>query len=344
VPPDDNISTSDPGQGDAPSEDEAPPPEIEYTRPVFGFIDAHADTITKAMERGQGLFRNNLHVDFERLYAYGAPIQVFTVWCDDEYVNNAFEYANSAIDFFESELERHNDIIELALSLSDLERNARNNKISAILALEGGEPLMGLIENLDHFYNRGVRLITLTWNRSNELGYGVGSGSNAGLTPFGVDCVRRMNELGIIIDVSHLNEAGFWDVDRLSTRPYIASHSNAYSVAQNSRNLSDRQITAIVNSGGMIGINLYPPFLSNNRTASMNNIMRHINHFIGLGAGGNIGLGCDFDGIGSMPTGFSGVSSLGSLANAITDELGADVSESIMSGNFYEYFVRFFDS
>ena len=314
-----------------------PPP------PVFGLIDGHNDTITRALLRDQDMYSNNLHVDFLRLKEYGSPVQVFALWCADRYVEDAFEYTNSLIDFFESEVAKHSDIIEIALTPEDMQRNARNNKISAILAIEGGEALMGNIDNLDHFYNRGVRIMTLTWNRENELGYGQAQGSEAGLKPFGALCVRRMEELGMIMDISHINEAGFWDAHRLSTRPYIASHSNAHALTPHRRNLTDRQIEALVGRGGIIGMALYPLFLSPNSSADISDILANIEHFISLGAGGNIGFGSDFDGFNVMPAGVTDVSSFSMLGERISEAFGEDISRKIMYGNFYDFFLRYFE-
>ena len=325
--------------GDVSTGDEAP---RETPPPVFGFIDAHADTITRALLREQDLYENNLHVDFKRLLEYGSPVQVFALWCSDRYVDNAFEYTNSLIDFFESEVEKHSDIIEIALTPEDLERNARNNKISAVLAIEGGEALMGRLGNLDHFYNRGVRIMTLTWNRENELGYGQATGSTNGLKPFGEECVRRMDELGMIMDISHINEAGFWDAHRLSTRPYMASHSNAYALAAHPRNLTDAQITAIVERGGIVGLAFYPLLLSTGGKVDIGDIIAHIGHFIELGAGDNIGFGSDFDGFNNMPEGIVDVSSFMLMGEKISEAFGETVSAKVMSGNFYEFFVRYF--
>ena len=309
--------------------------------PAIVFIDAHADTISRALRMDRNMFSNDLHVDFERLLEFGAPVQVFAVWLEDRYVKNAFESANQQIDFFESEIAKHSGIIEIALTVEDIERNALNNKISAILSIEGAEPLEGKLENLDHFYNRGVRIVTLTWNRENELGYGVGADRGDGLKPFGVECVKRMEELGIIIDVSHLNEAGFWDLCNISSRPFIASHSNAYSLTPNRRNLKDDQIKAIAERGGIIGINLYPEFHKVNGNASSGSLMEHISHFISIGAGANLGLGCDLDGFDPMPEGFTDVSSLMMLADEITDAFDEETSQKIMSGNFFDFFVRY---
>ena len=312
--------------------------------PSIGLIDAHADTITRALLRDQDMFSNSLHVDFERLSEYGAPVQVFALWCADRYVENAFDYTNSLIDFFESEVEKHSDIIGIALSLEDIVSNARNNKISAVLSIEGGEALMGNLENLDHFYSRGVRIISLTWNRENDLGYGQATGSLEGLKPFGEQCIRRMEELGIILDVSHLNEAGFWDAHRISARPYMASHSNAYSLTPHNRNLTDGQIEAIVGRGGVIGLTFYPEFLSQGSDASISDIFANISHFIDLGAGGNIGFGSDFDGFNTMPEGLTDVSSFGLLRDEISDIFGESMSTGLMFGNFYDFFVRYFGS
>jgi len=247
-------------------------------------------------------------------------------------------------DFFESEVEKHSDIIEIAYDLDDIIRIAREGKISAILAIEGGEALMGKIENLDHFYERGVRILAPTWNRENELGYGQATGSTRGLKPFGIEVIKRMDELGMIMDVSHLNEAGFWDAHNTSTRPYMASHSNAYAVFPHNRNLKDDQIMAIVESGGIIGFNMFPLIIAPNQRATMDDVMAHFRHFINIGAGNNLGLGCDFDGIPSTPQGITDVSSLKSFGRLLADEFDEDTSFRIMEGNFYEFFKRYFDS
>ena len=324
-----------------PTPEPSPTPEPP---PVFGFIDAHADTISRALlpHNNAGLYSNNLHVDFERLNKFEAPVQVFVLWCADSYVKTAFDRTNLMIDFFEREVNKHSDIIELALDLDDIERIAREGRISAVLAIEGGEALMGNIENLDHFYNRGVRILAPTWNRENELGYGQATGSAMGLKPFGIECIQRMDELGMIMDVSHLNEAGFWDAHNTATRPYMASHSNAYAVFPHNRNLRDDQILAIVKSGGIIGFNMFPQIVAPNSQAAMDDVMAHFNHFIQLGAVKHLGLGCDFDGIPSTPAGITDVSSLKAFGALLAAEFDDNTSHRIMEGNFYEFFKRYF--
>ena len=325
-----------------PTPDATPEPE-----PVFGFIDAHADTISRALELDPGLqnlYNNNaLHVDFLRLSEFEAPVQVFVAWTADRYVSTAFEHTNMMFDFFEKEVERHSDLIEIAYDLDDIRRIASEGKISAVLAIEGGEALMGEIENLEHFYERGVRILGLTWNRENALGYGQATGSIQGLKPFGIEVIRKMDELGMIMDVSHLNFAGFWDAHNTSTRPYMASHSNVFEVMPHARNLLDTQIMAIVESGGIIGFNMYPLFISPNESATTEEIMIHFRHFIRIGAQNHIGLGCDFDGIPSTPQDIPDVSSLKTFREALTEEFDEHTANRIMERNFYEFFKRYFE-
>ena len=257
-------------------------------------------------------------------------------------MDDAYGYAETAVGFYERELAANGQIIRPALSLSDIEENVSENKISSILALEGGEPLGGDLGKLRHFFNRGVRLTTLTWNRENALGYGALTGSDLGLKPFGKACIESMDALGMIIDVSHLNEAGFWDVCALAERPFMASHSNARAVTGHKRNLTDGQIRAVAAKGGIIGLNLCPAFLNETEKADINDIYRHIERFLALGAGEHIGLGCDFDGVPSLPEGVLGVSSLKYLNEALVEKFGAAIAGNIMSRNFYAFFTRFF--
>ena len=312
--------------------------------PKFGMIDAHADTISLALQpdQNQKLHTNNLHVDFVRLKEFGAPVQVFALWLSDDALVDGFNRTNQMIDFFESEVAKHSDMIELALNLNDILRIAGSGKISAILSIEGGEALMGDINNLDHFFKRGVRMLGLTWNRENELGFGQEAGPDKGLKPFGFQVIERMEELKMIIDVSYLNEAGFRDVHNNTKLPYLASHSNAYEVLNHERNLRDDRISAIVERGGVIGFNMCPYFVSKAEHPSINEVMAHFHHFIKIGAGNNIGLGCDFDGIPRAPQEIEDVSSMHKFKELLTKEFDEETSYKIMEGNFYQFFRRYY--
>ena len=143
----------------------------------------------------------------------------------------------------------------------------------------------------------GVRALTLAWNDDNELTDGIMSKRGAGLTKFGFDVVSKMNEIGMIIDVSHITVKGFWDVVDTSKKPVMASHSCAHSICPHARNLNDDQIKALIKNDGMIGINLYPPFLNSENKADISDVLRHIEHILSLGGLDSLGLGSDFDGI-----------------------------------------------
>lgn len=308
---------------------------------MFKFIDGHCDTITTALESNSILFENDLQIDIKRLQKYNCPTQVFSVWCANKYLDDAFSYTDNALTFFDNEI-KSIDCIEYAYSAKDIENNMKSKKISAILALEGGEALEGKIENLEYFYEKGVRILTLCWNRENELGYGSSCNVNSGLKSFGKECVKKMNELDMIIDVSHLNKEGFWDTFELSSQPFIASHSNAFNQCKHSRNLTDDQIKAIVDKGGMIGINLYPKFLHIDGYADISDIIRHIEHFIKITNGYNLGIGCDFDGIDKAPRNISNILDLTKLFVAIEKYFDKKIAKRIMFENYFKFFTDFF--
>ena len=189
-------------------------------------------------------------------------------------------------------------------------------KTAGILAIEGADALEGELSNLNYFYDRGVRLITLTWNHDNEISGSIAGDTGAGLTDFGREVVCSMFKMGIIVDVSHISKRGFWDVYKLAkkyNKPFVASHSNAYSICAHPRNLDDEQIEAIVETGGCIGINFYADFLSEKGEAGVDDILKHMEHMIKLGAERNIGFGTDFDGMSRTPSGVSGVQSMGAV-------------------------------
>jgi membrane dipeptidase len=169
------------------------------------------------------------------------------------------------IDKMEEYQINHSSIFSLCKNYHELEFALNEGKFCGIMGAEGGKMIEGSIDNLQILYNRGVRYLGLTWNTSNEIAVSAKDeyekSIKSGLTEFGKNVVKKMNEIGMIIDVSHLSESAFWDVVSLSTSPIIASHSNCYTLAPHYRNLTDDQIKAIANSGGYIGINFYYKFI-----------------------------------------------------------------------------------
>ena len=263
--------------------------------PLF---DCHCDTVSLAMENHQLICKNNLHLDLERLSKYAPAGQVFAVCAADE--ENPKKYAESVISYFFEQMNENRDSIELCLSFQDILTAEKNGKIAALLSIEGAEQ----ISDIDAAYNRGVRIVHLTWNHDNSL-CGAQLDSGSGLTDKGREFVHRAQELGIVLDMSHISDRGFWDTLEISTRPVIAGHSNSRSICEFPRNITDEQFTALVHSGGGAGINLCPDFLGLGR--DIDAIFAHIEHFMSLGGEKSVFLGCDLDGVEQLPYGINGV-------------------------------------
>lgn len=258
-------------------------------------FDAHADTPTRLLDKNKSLTRNDLHIDFERL-SKNKSVQAFAVFCDPKYKDTANERVMSVIENFIKEAEKCK--IHLIKNIADIEMS---DGVTGIITLENGDVIQAVCD-VDKLKNLGIMMIAPTWNFRNHLACGVLEEEDTGLTDFGEKVIKRMNELGILIDVSHLSEKSFWDVCKLSQKPVCASHSNSKTVCNHPRNLTDEQFLKIHDMNGCVGINFYPPFLGDNISCVVN----HINHFLSLGGEDNIGIGSDFDGVDSLPLGIEG--------------------------------------
>lgn len=295
-------------------------------------IDAHCDTITRLMEDNKELIKNNCHIDIEKLKNFNSPVQFFAIWLQPKYYENPMQQTLKYIDFYNTQLKKYSEFIDKAESVKDIEKNRNCKKISAILTIEGGEAIES-ISSLQLLYNLGVRAVALTWNNSNKIAGGIEE-NQKGITDFGYSIVSKMNKLGMIVDVSHLSEKSFWDFDKVAENSYIASHSNAKKLCNNRRNLTDEQIKAIANKNGVIGINLYSGFLSNNETSTVEDILKHMDYIIKLVGSDYVGFGCDFDGIDKTPELVSDVSKLELVIEKIITLYGDCVAEKILNNNF----------
>ena len=289
-------------------------------------LDAHCDIITKIMETDEALYANNCHFDLQRLEKYDNFVQFFAAFVSPIYCpDNAYQRCMDIIKKFETEMAKNKAHILFSKKYQDIVDAMDSGKAAAILTIENGAALEGNIQKLDEFYALGVRSICLTWNGSNQIACGVGGDNlGEGLRPFGIDVVKRMNELGMLVDISHINEAGFWDVISTSVSPIIASHSNAKKVCDHRRNLTDDQFKALIKNKGVAGINLCPPFLNESGNADMHDVLRHIEHFMSLGGEDSIGMGADFDGISDTPNGIRGAENLMDIFDAL---LGMNYTE-----------------
>ncbi len=211
--------------------------------------------------------------------------------------------------------------VEVATSADDF----RPGRVAAILHLEGAEPLAPDLSDLDSWYDRGLRSIGLTWSRANAFAEGVPfrfpstGDTGPGLTEAGKELVRRCNELGILVDLSHLNEAGFWDVAALSSAPLVATHSNVNALCASSRNLTDEQLDAVGSSGGVVGINFAVSFLredgANDADTPLAEIVRHADYIADRIGVDHVALGSDFDGA-LVPAELDGIAALPKLVDA----------------------------
>jgi membrane dipeptidase len=257
-------------------------------------------------------------LDIPRMIEGGVDCQVFAIWSDPKRQYDRLRRGLELLDCLANEISTNSSCIGLAKSYSDIIDLTKHGKIAALLSLEGGEPLSGEISMLRNFYRLGVRLIGLTWSFQNELGYGIRERPNLGLTEFGFKVVEEANALGMVVDVSHLNEAGFYDVIETSRKPIIASHSNSKSVHPHRRNLDDRQIKAIADKGGAIGINFTPQFLAE-KNASIDDVIKHIKYIADLVGFDKIGLGSDFDGMENTTKGLEDVTKLPMLTKRMIE-------------------------
>jgi len=295
------------------------------------FADAHCDTITRILDNNEGLYENSCHVDLKRLIKSECCLQFFAIWIAPEYDNNAFERFKNAADKFYDEIEANKNVIYVVSNSDDV---GRPSKLGALLTVEGGSVISNDIDRLTQLYNRGVRLMTLTWNGSNSIADGVMVKNAGGLTSFGKNVVKEMNRLGMIIDVSHLSEKGFYDVAENSASPFFASHSNSRSLCGHLRNLTDEQIKHIIKTNGFIGLNFYPDFLGG--SANINTIIRHAEYILSLGGENVLGFGADFDGVDYLPHEICGVQNMNDVIDAFC-KLG--YSQTLLNKLFYENLI-----
>lgn len=241
-------------------------------------IDTHNDILTTAVDKSY-LFDTDLkgktHSDLARWKKGGLDVQVFSVWCDGTYgPGKAFARANQEIDTLYATIQRNPGKIAMVASPDEITANLKAKKISALIGVEGGHMIEDNLDNLDSLYRRGTRYMTLTWNNSNTWATSAmeetrrgDSLPHKGLTDFGKQVVKRMNELGMIVDISHVGEQTFWDVISTTTKPIIASHSCAHAICPVFRNLKDDQIRAIAKNGGVIHLNFFSGFIDSNFNA-----------------------------------------------------------------------------
>lgn len=265
-------------------------------------IDMHCDTITKMFHHKENLFKNDLHLDIQKMFKSNYFMQCFALFLKKDKGDLRSQYETYK-ELFNECLKEYNQYIIPITKIDDIYLANSSKRIGAMLTVEEGDLLNNDLNYLDKLYNDGVRMITLTWNYSNCIGepainLGDKIRSNKGLTDFGKKVIQKMNELGMIIDVSHLSDEGFFEVVKLSKKPIVASHSSCRNINTSSRNLTDEMILALKENGGIMGLNYCYDFLTSvDSLSTYDSIIKHLKHIKELGCLKHVGLGSDFDGI-----------------------------------------------
>ena len=300
-------------------------------------FDGHCDTILRCYLEGGGLRRQTGHLDLERRRGKGRWAQFFATFGSPEDMpgRSLWEVFLEEYALFRSEIDANADLVTFCRTGAEAEAAFAAGKTAAFLSAEGAELLDCDLEKLRMAHRMGVRIVNITWNHPNAL-----SGTNAeepdrGLSEQGRAFVKTMGELGMLVDVSHLSDPGFWDVMEITHRPVVATHSNSRAVFPHPRNLTDEQFTAIINTNGVAGLNMYAGFLGDD--PDFDTVVSHLEHFLALGGENNVSMGGDWDGITSMPRGMNGIQDMEKLYEHL---LRRNYSETLLEKVFYSNLMR----
>ena len=309
----------------------------------LNIVDLHCDTLMELYLQKTDLRKWQGHINLEKLQKGGSLLQCFAVFVPTNesaqrhgVAEDPYSYFNHVADVFDREMAANADIIRPARSIADVEKNAAEGKMSGLLTIEDGVAIDGKIERVKEFYDRGARMIGLTWNYENCIGYPCKDDAEShmlGLKPFGLEVISKMGELGMVVDVSHLSEGGFWDVVKHGKNPFMASHSCARALMNHRRNLTDEQLKALGEKGGVCGVNFYNNFLHESEDdTSLDDLIRHMKHMINKAGLESVALGSDFDGINDKLE-FKDFTGMAQIADAVEKAFGADAADKICHGN-----------
>ena len=295
------------------------------------YFDLHCDTIYECRRQRLGLAQNALALDLNRGASFSHWIQTFAFWITDDLRGD--QAYQSFLDQFDYLTEQ----IRLNPTLALWDGFGHPGVCQVQLAVEGGAVLGGKLERIEQLKRRQVSLLTLTWNGENELASG--AFAQGGMKPFGFDCVSMLEQAGIVIDVSHLNDASFSDLCHVAREPFVATHSNARAVCRHPRNLTDGQIQEIQSRSGLVGLNFYPVFVCEGGSAQPEDLLRHIDHFLALGCEDSLAFGSDFDGA-ELPAWLDGIEDIAKLHQTMVHYYGAAVTKKIFFENANRFFTK----
>ena len=294
--------------------------------------DTHSDTLFN-LARGAKL--DEVDITPARLHDGGVTLQVFAMWSGPK--GPGGDYAALA----EKEYAARQQFIDVGITQVDDPSKAKAGTPHFMLSLEGCEVFQDGIEKVAFWRERGVRMGAPVWNNENALGTPAKKNADDGLTDYGVKVINEMQRQGIAVDVSHLNEQGFYDLFMKGSRPPMASHSCCRSLCDHFRNLTDDQIRMMIQYGGFIGVNFYPAFLSEDKVADTTTLAQHIDHICQLGGGDIVGFGSDFDGIEVSPEDLQHAGQMGELIDALRKYgYNDEAIEGIAGKNLIRYYER----
>ncbi len=304
-------------------------------------VDCHCDTVLQ-VARGKtklGQYNETGHVDIQKLQEGGIRVQFFALFIESIFKPyRSLSRTLHLIDTLSTEIDSCSHILCPGLNMIQIKRELKRGKIIAVMGIEGGEAINGDISALRIFYKLGVRFLGLTWNQRNDIADGVSEKiTGGGLTCFGRNVVQEMNRLGMIIDLAHISEAGFWDVLEISKFPVMVSHANCRTLCNHPRNLSDEQIKALAETRGIFGLSFVPEFLGKGKTG-ISDLLDHIDHVAGLAGTDVIALGSDFDGIEETPAGLNDCTCYPAITEGLLDR---GYTEKEIKGIMGENMIRF---
>jgi membrane dipeptidase len=308
-------------------------------------VDGHADSILQVLEGKRSLVERSDqgHLDFPRAREGGLTATIQTAWPAPVYYPVAAGRVLQQIDGLLGQIESSGDRARLALSAADVRRCQADDRLAVVLNVEGAEPLHGELALLRVLYRLGVRILQPVWNHRNEAADGiVEEHGRGGLSAFGRALVGEMNRLGMALDLSHLNQPGFFEVLELSADPVLFTHGNCRALFDHRRNLTDEQIRALAAGGGVFGISVVDAFMGEDH-GDYRRVADHVDHAVQLVGPEHVGYGSDFDGTDRLPRGLEGVSQ---LPNLTAELLGRGYDEpslaKILGGNYLRVFERVF--
>ena len=300
------------------------------------FFDLHCDTLYRAVDENKDLSENNFDVSLEKMKSFDKYVGCFAAWISDDYRGKAaFEKFKVMYDKL---IESQGYGLKVCNALGDIDKTCSG----AVFTVENGAALGGEISIVELLKDLGVKVMTLTWNGSNELGDGIGVEKPKGITKFGIEAVKNMEQNGIVVDLSHASEQLFYDVASVAKKPYIATHSNARRECGHKRNLTDEQILDIKSVGGIIGVNFCDYFLKDGGGAKISDVFKNIEYFLSMGCEDILCIGSDFDGA-EMPSEITGIESVQKIYDyCLAENYPEELVDKIFFENAYNFFRGIF--